>query len=86
MAVLVHLLAQEVLRQVVVILFLVQLPQLAVVVAVRHRQLLEHQVVLEVEADTLTLALLVHLVKVMLAALVVAGLLMGVAAAVVLAQ
>jgi len=83
---LVRLLVQEVLRQVVAILFLVQLPQLAAEVAVRHRLPPEHQAALEVEAGTLTLAVLVHLDKVMQAALVVVGLLMGVAAAAVLAQ
>jgi hypothetical protein len=82
----VHLLAQEVLRQVVAILFLVQLPQLAAEVAVRHRLPPEHQAALEVEADMLTLAVLVHLDKVMQAALVVVGLLMGVVAAAALAQ
>ena len=82
----VHLLAQEVLQQVVAILFLVQLPQLAAEVAVRHRLPPEHQAALEVEADMLTLAVLVHLDKVMQAALVVVGLLMGVVAAAAQAQ
>ena len=86
MAAAVHLLAQEVLQQVVAILFLVQLPQLAAEVAVRHRLPPEHQAALEVEADMLTLAVLVHLDKAMLAALVAAGLLMGVVAVVALAQ
>jgi hypothetical protein len=81
-----HLLAQEVLRQVVAILFLVQLLQLAAVAAVRQGLPLEYQVVLEVEAGTVTLAVLELLVKVMLAALVVVGLLMGVVAAAALAQ
>jgi hypothetical protein len=53
---------------------------------VRHRQLLEHQVALEVEADTPPLALLELLVKAMLAALVVAGLLLVEAEVAVLVQ